>query len=300
MGKFADIIMSEADWEKNWTPADLESRWFIYLAGPLAQASEALQGAPAESKERAIYDDAVAKVSRFAKLAGKSYDKTDQTDDMKADWVRRMLKGCDSFATLIESHGTLYLKALESERIFRGEWTPDGDTRVPEAHAEDCNTYNLKHFGVDRSAAWYLGRFEKNYKRVKALEEKAIESGLDVPGAYIFRFDEQLGWDGVNGARGTINTRCIRVDSVGSKQHSHPIPEEGTNCVSHQKLVCSSIVEAVENKDLERLVTIAKYLTLIGAGAREYRMPGQDLRQRLKVALQKEGATLPECKFWSD
>jgi hypothetical protein len=300
MGKFKDIITSEPDWVTNWTPSELEDRWYVFINGPLARASEALQGAPDDSKELAIYKDAVDKVGKARKRAQAIYGKSDQTDDMKADVVRRLLDGYDNFATLIESHGLLYLKALESERIFRGDWASDADTTVPEPHAQDCNTYNLKHFGVDKAAAWYLGPFEKNYKRVKALEEKAIEVGLDVPGAFIFRFDSQLGWDGVNGARGTINTRCIRVDSVGSKQHSHPIPEEGTNCVSHQKLVCAAIVEAVEASDLERLVTIAKYLNLIGAAAREFRMPGQDLRQRLKTALGKPGATLPPSKFWDD
>ena len=87
---------------------------------------------------------------------------------------------------------------------------------------------------------------------------------------------------------------------MGTTQHSHPLPEEGTGFVSHEKLVCTAIVEAVENMDLERFLEIAKYLTLIGAAPNEFRMPGQDLRQRLKQALKEPGAILPPCKFWSE
>jgi len=300
MGKFADSITGEADWEKHWTPKDLENHWIAYVNGTLADAAEALLGAPEDSKERVLYGNAVAKVQSAALAGTRRYDRQGQTDQAKEAVAQELLRGFDHYASLIESHGLLYLRSLECERIFRGDWTPEVGTTVPAAHAKSCNTYNFKHFGGDRGAAWYLGPFDRNYKAVKALEEKAIESGLDVPGAYIFRFNAALGWDGENDARGTINTNSLRVDSVGSLQHSHPIPETGTDCVSHQKLVCTAICEAVEKKELERLVAIAKYLTTIGATAGEYKMPGQILRDRLKTALRLEGTTLPACKFWND
>lgn len=303
MGQFADHVHGgnmESGWEGDWTPAALENEWHIFVHATFATASGALLEAPGDSKERALYEKAVKEVGAARKTAEPRYNKPRQTDESKKNLVRQLLNGYDERATLIQNHGMLYLKALEAERVFRGDWAPDGDNAVPEAHAMNCNTYNLKHFGADNKAARYLGQFDKNYKLVKALEEKAIASGLAVPGSYIFRFDEQLGWDGENGARGTVNSRCIRVDSVGTTQHSHPLPEEGTGFVSHEKLVCTAIVEAVENKDLERFLEIAKYLTLIGAGQNEFRMPGQDLRQRLKKALKEPGAILPACKFWSE
>lgn len=300
MGKFADSITGETDWERNWTPKDLEDQWFVYVNGTIAEASEALLGAPNPSKERAVYEDSAKKVTSGRTAAELHYDKPQQTDKMKTAVVTQLLAGYDRFADLIENHGRLYLRALECARVFRGDWAPTDDTTVPPAHAENCNAYKLKHFGVDKKAAWYLGPFEDNYKMVKAIEEKAIASGLDVPGSFIFRFNAPLGWDGENGARGTINTHCIRVDSVGAMQHSHPMPEEGNDCVSHKRLICTAIVDAVEQTDLDRLVSIAKYLTLIGAGLREYRMPSQTLRQRLKTALEKPNTTLPECKFWGE
>ena len=300
MGKFADSITNEADWEKNWAPNDLADQWFVYVNGTISAASEALLNAPDPSKERSIYEDSARKVTSARGSAETLYNKPQQKDRVKAAVMTQLLQGYDHLADLIENHGMLYLRALECARVFRGDWAAPTDNAVPPAHAENCNPYKLKHFGVDKKAAWYLGPFEDKYKLVKAIEEKAISAGLEVPGSFIFRFNAPLGWDGENGARGTINTNCIRVDSVGALQHSHPMPEEGNDCVSHRRLICTAIVDAVEQTDLDRLVTIAKYLTLVGAGLREYRMPSQTLRLRLKAALLKPGTTLPECKFWSE
>lgn len=301
MGIFADIMAVKPGWPADWDPESILAEWYTYINVTIQDASEALMSAPAESKQRKVYEDAVKKMEENRVIAVAKYGKVNQTVQVKTNISTQLLAACDQRAMLIESHGNLYLKELQVARIFRGEWTPVATRAIPAPHALAANTYSNKHFGGDKKAAWYLGDFDKNLKLVKALEEKAIESGLDVPGSCVFRFDTMLGWDGENDARGTSNTHCIRVDSIGFGQHSHPLPETGLTCVSHQKLICTAIVEAVESNDLERLVTIAQYLTTIKADKDEYKLVGAPLRLRMRTAKLAEGNIgLPECKFWSE
>jgi hypothetical protein len=289
MGKFADGVKSEGDWERKLTPKALEDCWVKYInSGRMVALSDALFNTEQNSKQRQFYNNTLEEATE-KRVAAEANAKTKS--------MPALLRELDRLADLIEAQGSLYLAELAAVLVFRGDWQPSANTSIPTAHLDQCNKYNLKHFGVDKKAAWYLGDFKADYNAVKALEEKAITDGLAVPGACVFCFNRALGWDGENGIRGTINTNCIRVDSIGTNQHSHPIPEKGHDYVSHEKLVCTAIVEAIEKKQMDRLVEIAKYLTTIGASNEEYKVTTGPVSERLRNAV-KKGMQLPKCKFW--
>jgi len=297
MGKFKTKVTADAYWWQ-MDPEDLFARWEVYLDTDIDDEASALAGAQSGSQEKTMYDHAVKqcedeKRKVKAKLAGVANAPQGQQERQTQTHMRVFLESLDHYADLIEDRGRLYLVTLETKRVFNGQWDAPEDEAVPAAAAEACNDYKNKHFGADSKAARYLGRFEDK-KLVKALEEKAIAHGLDTPGSFIFRFDQNVGWDSENGSRDTVNTSCIRVDSVGSKQHSHPFPETGMTYVSHQKLVCIEIRNAVLKEDIERLVKIAKYLTTIGAREREFKLPSS---LQLKKS---DWDKVPPCFFWND
>jgi hypothetical protein len=191
----------------------------------------------------------------------------------KANHIRLLVGPIDDWGDKIVMPGRLLVaakqeaaKLAEEENIFNGKWESDIDNTIPLPAAENCNLYKGKHFGVDKSAAQYLGRFKESPKLVKALEEKA-KSALLLD-ACIFRFNETVGHDGTKGVNGPM-TKCIRVDDAGeAKQHSHPIPESGVG--SHDAYVKDNILKCHNENDRDNLLDIAKYLTIIGATKGEY------------------------------
>lgn len=302
MGAFRLSILTDHDWWNSYDPTSLDNQFAIYLNTTIDAPHEALQGAPSDSKERAVLkaalktvdDEKEAATRKLAGVARANLQPAVAEKQRKAH-MTTLLDWMDHYADLIENHGRLYLKRLQVEEILRGDWTPAVTNVVPARSATPCNDYKGKHFGADSKAARYLGTMHDFYI-VKALEEKAISDGLDVPGSFIFRYNALLGWDGQSGEKGIPNTQCIRVDSVGAGQHSHPFPETGMEFVSHQKLVCSALVDALEKSDFERMVEIAKYLTIIGARKGEF-IPPKGFNERIRKA-REQNRELPACKFW--
>jgi len=184
-------------------------------------------------------------------------------------------------------------EAKRLKEIFDGEWATNDNASGGDVVNGDCNKYNMKHFGGDNNAARYVLPNTVNisiYKWVLGLETKAIRVGLDVPGAYIFKFKENVGKDGTSGVNSPM-TKCIRVDSVGSGgQHSHPIPESGQLKTAHDNLVKTEIIKATNAEDLERLIELAQYLKVIGASKNEYQLSLNDRRELTKA--------LRSCFFW--
>src|SRR5262249_6679259 len=144
------------------------------------------------------------------------------------------------------------------------------------------------HFGADKGAAQYLGRF-KDYKLVKALEEKA-KSALLLE-ACIFRFNEEVGHDGTKGTNSPM-TKCIRVDSMNTPHdHSHPITDSGVD--SNDEYVKNNIIKCHNENDREGLLDIAKYLTIIRATKGEYSF---SISEKNKLTGKKFNV---HCIFWN-
>jgi hypothetical protein len=211
--------------------------------------------------------------------------------DQTAAHLRTFVGVLDDKAERIMLEGNKLARDEERRKVFNGEWVPTLTTAIPAAASVDCNLYNGKHFGGDRSAAQYLGRFT-NRKLVKALEEKAIQA--DFLSATLFRFNEQIGHDGTAGPNSPM-TRCIRVDSVGSNQHSHPIAEtgEGFTETSHDSYIKKDIIKCHNENDIDSLMDVAKYLRTIGAARGEY-----SLSQSERAKLSKAHPFL-KCLYWN-
>jgi hypothetical protein len=277
-------------------PDELFNAFYDFLGDP---ANEAAADAFAE-KEKAIYEVYKKNVENEvkkakAKLTGLARAPVPQQAIQKANHIRLLIVPIDDWGDKIIMPGRIYAaekqraQALaEEEKIFNGEWETDIDNTIPAPAAFPCNAYNNKHFGVDKSAAQYLGRF-KDYKLVKALEEKARSALLME--ACIFRFNEEVGHDGTKGSNSPM-TKCIRVDNAGEAgQHSHPIPEEGVG--SHDAYVKDNIIKSHNENDREDLLDIAKYLTIIGATKGEYKFSNNELN---KLTGKKFNFF---CKFWN-
>jgi hypothetical protein len=131
-----------------------------------------------------------------------------------------------------------------------------------------ANAYNNKHFGNDKAAAQYN---TDDRQFVGKLEEYAKKHGLECAGAVIMRFGFDVGSDGSIYDSATPKTCCIRVDSIGSGQHSHPIPEwERVDMPSHEGMIKNNIIEAFAGQyndgaiDLEMLYDICRYIAQLG------------------------------------
>ena len=209
--------------------------------------------------------------------------------------MEELLNMLDHYAGQLHGQGALKIKRDMVAAVFRGEWAAPVDNHLPAKAGEMCNPYNLKHFGGDKKAARYLGDCADRYL-VKAMEEKAKDHGLLVPGAMVFRFNVNVGWDSESGDNTTSNTSTIRVDSIGSSQHSHPLAERGSTHASFHTYVVKEIISAAAKSSLDRLLEIAKFLTICEATTGEFK-PASKLKTEWAKA-QADGMTLPECKFW--
>jgi hypothetical protein len=257
--------------------------------------------ADAYAKEnRAMYDLYRTEVDKNivktkSKLQGLANAPVAQQPIQRANHIRLLVDSIDDKADRIVMPGRHLLLAQQQaqrqaaeEAIFNGAWQPNIDNTIPVPAAVNCNTYNLKHFGSDSKAAQYLGRF-KDYKLVKALEEKA-KSALLLE-ACIFRFRENVGHDGTNRSESPM-TNCIRVDSIGSgMEHSHPIPQSGVG--SHDAYVKDSIIKCNNANDMEGLIDVAKYLTIIGARKGEFTFSN---KEKDKLTGRKFNR---HCTFWN-
>ena len=316
MGAFKDYVTNkESDW---WHGGDVDyvmTEFYTFLTEKIADQRETLRSAKKESKERYIYEYLFGKEetqkllksklgeidllehntkAMIEKIKGHNLAANLEEIQIKSK-MTELLDLLDHFAGQIESIGSLRIKRTMMEKVFGGVWEPTADSRIPPKAKEPCNAYNLKHFGVDKKAACYLGEM-KDLRLVKAMEEKAKKDGLQVPGGVIFRFDVQIGWDSESGDRSTPNTCAIRVDSIGTNQHSHPLAETGTKHPSFQMYVVKEIIGAARTKDQDELIEIARFLTVIGATSKEFAPPGK-LKQAWREA-QEKGMKLPDCKFW--
>jgi hypothetical protein len=127
-----------------------------------------------------------------------------------------------------------------------------------------------KHFGAQTDEAQFtIGANQAARKRIVAgMEQKAIAEGLDVGGEVFFRFNVVVGTDGQTPQQ---QSASIRVDTPGGpSQHSHPIPENQAGMVSHDGKVKSAIRMFTTDRDLGKLVDLAKYLRIIGAANGQY------------------------------
>jgi len=145
-----------------------------------------------------------------------------------------------------------------------------------------------KHFDPKKvnEAQYTIGTGQNRKNIVAGMEEKAIEHGFG-SGERFFWFSEIVGKDPKN------DTHCIRVDTPGGPtQHSHPIPETGSGTVSHDGKVVAEIAFCTREKDLAGLVSLAKYLKLIGKNNNAF----PSLRSK---NLQWGGLQPPTCAYWS-
>ena len=122
------------------------------------------------------------------------------------------------------------------------------------------------------------------------MEQKAINLGMVLQGEAFFRFDRVVGTDGRSPQ---IDTTSIRVDTPGGPtQHSHPIPENQPGVVSHDNKVKTAIQMHTVNRDLDKLVILAKYLKLIDTANNAY--------SNLKANAGQYGAHRPpDCVYWA-
>jgi hypothetical protein len=311
MGAFANQVALIPGW---WAVNTVENAFYQYIGDAIDDEGSALRNSPATSKERGFYEYVFGKDSVKDKktaielgvvacLIAKARTDLDQVDTHVLTVLQRdrqirakmqiLLDDLDHYADQIKNIGALKIKATMSELVFRGDWTTTDTNAIPPAATVMCNPYKLKHFGSDSKAACYIGH---NQYAVKAMEEKAKDLGISIAGGAMFRFNANLGWDGEGGTRTTANTTSIRVDSIGTDQHSHPLAEEGSTHPSFRSYVVLEIIAAARTRDAERLLEIAKFITLCGGTAKEFAPPGK-LKADWKKA-QEEGMPLPACKFW--
>ncbi len=318
MGVFRDSIMTSPGW---WRDYDhVVSEFYLYVNGKIEDEGSALRLAPETSKERVFYNylfgmDGVVNqrtdiergaIKTLIDQTGKKiqHSKTATIDPLRADeqkrltdeqvhgWMKGMLKQLDYYASQVQARGSLKIKQTMQELIFRGDWQSATDNAIPAAATQMCNPYKLKHFGADNKAAQYINL---NRYAVKAMEEKAITHGLSIPGGQMFRFNANVGWDGI-GKDHVPNTKAIRVDSIGSEQHSHPLPNEDPKVASVKSYVVGEIIDAARDKDMERLIEIAQFITLCEGSAKEFTPQGKHKAAWKKA--QEVGMELPDCKFW--
>lgn len=314
MGDFRNLVVQDDNW---WEDIDsLESAFHRYTISDIEAQTEALRTSPDDSQERGFYHyvlgkDVVGRKKTATELGTvatllaqarrdvaqvKTYNLAAHLEQKQLRTKMEELLGLlDHYAGQLHGQGALKIKRSMIETVLRGEWTAPVDNSLPAKAGEMCNPYNLKHFGGDKKAARYLGDCADRYL-VKAMEEKAKDHGLLVPGAMVFRFNANVGWDSESGDSTTANTTTIRVDSIGSSQHSHPLAERGSTHASFHTYVVKEIISAAAKSSLDRLVEIAKFLTICGGAIGEFKPPSKLKTEWAKA--QADGMTLPACKFW--
>jgi hypothetical protein len=171
-----------------------------------------------------------------------------------------------------------------------GENNTQGDAAVG-----TCNTTygGGKHWGGE----WDAGQYDLtdvNANVVLGLEMKAVRIGLGTAGGWVFKFSFSVGHTckkGNNKGLPYDPTTCIRVDSGGTGQHSHPIPEWGAlTTSSHEKEVKMVIIAAVNSFDVDRLAEVGEYLKLIGATNKSYAFSNKDAQKLINP--------LPASIYW--
>jgi hypothetical protein len=173
--------------------------------------------------------------------------------------------------------------------VFNGTWTTAENNQLPVASLTDAFLHAGKHF--DRSIHKDSGKHDYDRKRVHAMELKAIRLGLDVPAGAIFRWAVQIGSDGSVYADFTTNTRCMRVDSIGTAaMHSHPFPELGIG--SHRQLVVAEIIDGMNKNNTVKLLRVAQYCKLIGAANVEFSFTQSEKAKLIGTAVERA------CIYW--
>jgi len=155
-----------------------------------------------------------------------------------------------------------WIISADDRTALDGDWDPGDLTNAIDMGFTGKLKYahDDKHFNPNlKSEAQYTIGTAQNRKNIVAgMEEKAIEHGFG-SGERFFWFSAIVGKDPTN------NTHCIRVDTPGGpSQHSHPIPETGDGEVTHDGKVVKMICFHTRERQLDELVSLAKYLKLIG------------------------------------
>jgi hypothetical protein len=201
-------------------------------------------------------------------------------------WIGQPEKFQDYFMWIIDSTDQL---------VLNGNWNPPPgrDNTINMAFQGPLiYNHNDKHFGAQPSEAQFtIGANQAARKRIVAgMEQKAVTEGLDFGGEAFFRFNAVVGTDGQAPQQ---QTTSVRVDTPGGpSQHSHPIPENQAGMVSHDGKVKSAIRMFTTDRDLGKLVDLAKYLRVIGAANGQY--------TNLRVDDHLYGHLRPPpCVFWS-
>jgi hypothetical protein len=309
MGAFKTRIMQTADW---WgrTPQAIQDEFFSYLASSHEQEFGAFSTTRDKNDAafaQYLFGEGTRKkpgfIAQTTREVGLVVDRIEQNAPPAHQDRQRMVKMTeyldflDRYADMIVSRGNLVLKREMIASVFAGLWTPPVGNAVPPPSAGQANLYDGKHFGTNTGVGSYIPFTDSRFQ-VKSMEDKAVEYGLEAGGGAIFRFDRQIGYDGVSKAFG-LNTKAIRVDSIGSLQHSHPFPETNFGIASFEKYVIEELVLAAIDKNLDRIVEIGKFLTVIGARPNEFTPKKQHIA---KVAgprgKSSADVALPDCVFW--
>ena len=310
MGDFKNDIISKATWWQD-EPEDVELAFFTFLSvryadeygaftttGDTNDAAFAkyLFGEGTKKKPGFIVETTsetkrvVDKIEVHAPAAHK--------DQQRIRKMTAYLDFLDRYADMVVSRGNLVIRREMIQSVFAGTWRPEVDNSVPAPASQQANLYGGKHFGTNAGVGSYAP-FTESLFQVKSIEDKAVVHGLVVPGASIFRFENEIGYDGI-AASCELNTRAIRVDSIGSGgQHSHPFPENNFGIASFEKYVIEAIVLAAMDDDIDRLVEIGKFLTVIGAVEREFRPKKQHIAKvSVPRGVAQADVSVPDCLFW--
>lgn len=328
MGKFIDWLQEERE-----MIVDVEQLRPIYdkfVRLRINDEIQVLRGAGKSSKEYGVFsyyygrDARLGEIDRIIEKARKSCHVIRQKvqEKYRAQHVQSKLaeaiSSLDQFSGYIEYHGHLHVKKSMMERIFLGNFNLEENNRIPlEKSSQQCNWYGGKHFGKGSLDAKFatMDRY-----LVKAMEDKAVAFGLQLakgesaipwekrpPTFAVFRFDDEIGWDGWSGPPEEKNTRAIRVDGCqNSGRHSHPLVEKDGNCPSFHTYVVNEIINATRYGAVDRLADIARFLKICGASHGEFAPSGslQALWDEACLAgSQKFSGMMPEmisrCVYWS-
>jgi hypothetical protein len=185
-----------------------------------------------------------------------------------------------------------WVLSAEDRTALNGDWDPQGLTNAVDMTFTGNLIYahDDKHFNPNKKdeAQYTIGNTQNRKKIVAGMEKKAIEHGFG-SGERFFRFSVVVGTD-------PVNTTCsIRVDTPGGpSQHSHPIPESGAGEVNHDRKVITGIAYCTRERQLDQLVSLAKYLKLIGTANNAF----SNLKNKLGAEMWG-GLRPPACKYWS-
>jgi hypothetical protein len=183
-----------------------------------------------------------------------------------------------------------WILSPEDTTALNGDWDPGDLTNdvdmacvLPLKYSHDDKHFNAN---LKSEAQYTIGSLQRRKNIVAGMEEMAVEHGFG-SGERFFKFSTVVGKDPLN------NTNCIRVDTPGGpSQHSHPIPETGIGEVTHDSKIVKFICYHTRERQLDGLVEIAKYLTLIKEKKKAY--PNLKKFEHLCG-----GARPPPCAYWS-